>query len=235
MDWRVGIAHICLRVVNVEHLRFLAIFQILIVSVRIPRGIHGHAGHLGTLLRWMTMAVLAHVKEDLLAVAHNGTRRHVEFCQLVPEFSHLSVELLEVPPHAVHGDLGNEQVLGLCSALHAHATCDELLDCQLPAVVVVQENEDLFRIVNWKVDHLQLVVDLWLVDGVLHLLYGQGAASICICRREDLAQLAKDHLPIAITHLPLLHLVLASCSERCLHNNTHDNIQEAEAGDTDEN
>ena len=63
----------------------------------------------------------------------------------------------------------HQQVFALGRALHADAARDELLRGQLAALVVVQQGEDLPRVVHGEVDHLQLVVDLGLLDGALHL------------------------------------------------------------------
>mmetsp|Transcript_79156 Transcript_79156/g.245693 ORF Transcript_79156/g.245693 Transcript_79156/m.245693 type:complete len:491 (+) Transcript_79156:41-1513(+) len=182
----------------------------------------------------VALAVLALVQEDVLAVVDQGPTGRVQEPQLLLEQRYLLLKLLAMPVHHVHVDLGHEQVLGLGLALHAEAAGDELLGGEVAAVVVVQELEDLLRVLHGELDRLQLVVDLRLVEGYDHLLRGERAAAVLVRVLEDLLQLAEDDLPLAV--LPELRLprIFIGGPEGRLNHDAGDDVQHAEARYGDE-
>mmetsp|Transcript_49422 Transcript_49422/g.139068 ORF Transcript_49422/g.139068 Transcript_49422/m.139068 type:complete len:223 (+) Transcript_49422:417-1085(+) len=139
-----------------------------------------------------------------------------------------------MPLHRVDCDLRHQEVLRLGGPLHPQATDDELLDGELPAVVVVEELEDLLGVVDGEVDHPQLVVDLGLGDGSRDLLVGERPALINVGILENLPQLVENELTVRFLGFPRLPLVFRGGGEGVLHNDADDDVQEAEGRDADQ-
>mmetsp|Transcript_30299 Transcript_30299/g.79353 ORF Transcript_30299/g.79353 Transcript_30299/m.79353 type:complete len:259 (+) Transcript_30299:282-1058(+) len=178
--------------------------------------------------------VLGRVEEDLLALSGDGPRRGVELLELLLERGELGLEDLVLLRHAVDGHLGDEQVFGHRWALHPQAALDELLDGQLPRVVVVKEHENLLRVVHREVNHPELVVDLGLVDGLFDLLQGQRAAVVHVRRLEDLAELREYQLAVPVLLPLLLARVRGSRADRPLDHDTYHEVQHAEGPQANE-
>mmetsp|Transcript_27455 Transcript_27455/g.60071 ORF Transcript_27455/g.60071 Transcript_27455/m.60071 type:complete len:352 (-) Transcript_27455:563-1618(-) len=182
------------------------------------------------LLRGVPHSVLLRVEKNLLAMPDERPGGVVEALEALTEDPKLLLEDVIVLPHAVQSHLRHQKIFGLRRALHAHTACYELVDGQLTTVIVVKQLKDVLRIGDGKVDHLEFVEDLRLVDRVDDFLECQSATPVNVSVFKDFPQLAEDKGPVPLSLLPREGLVPLGSCDRAFNNDAYDDVQDAEGG-----